>query len=224
MPIDFEPLVRALEKFRANGGSFADLERATKAVGKKVSAATIGRTVSRRTVPAPETWEALYSARPQEFPAPPWEAPSAPESFSLAITPNEFATIPVFNAGAGPNKFWTDGGFEPGDADHFLSVPAPIVDRQSFGVICHGGSMGDVCSDGDIAIVNPSEPPQHGKLCFATWPEEDGARLVRRYYKYGNTIVLKPDNPAEGQEVELNANNGHGVRIFRVVAVHKRNP
>lgn len=89
------------------------------------------------------------------------------------------------------------------------------VDEHTFYVKIHGKDMSPYLNKGDIAVVVPSAELINGRLCFATWPSKDGRRLVKRYYQYGDTIVLKSDNPAF-EDVEINANNGNGVKIYRV--------
>ena len=112
-----------------------------------------------------------------------------------------------------------------GESDDFVFYPSKSCDDNTFGVRAHGDSMSPTLHDGDVAIVVPSAPLEQGKLCFASWSYyEDGKRLIRRYYKYGDTVVLHPDNPAAGKEITLDDSNSHGVNLYRVKAIQRDDP
>ena len=128
---------------------------------------------------------------------------------------NALQRIPVFDAQGGISGAWTDGGYPVGEASDFEWLPSHLVDENSFIVIIHGDSMAPALPEGSRALVVPSQPLEPGKLCFAAFPGDDGDRLVKRYYRYGDTVVLKSDNPAF-PEITLNANNGREVKLYRV--------
>ena len=50
---------------------------------------------------------------------------------------------------------------------------------------------------------------------------DERCKAIRRYFKYGDTVVLKPDNPDEGFEIVINHENEHQYRIFRVIQIIK---
>ena len=52
----------------------------------------------------------------------------------------------------------------------------------------------------------------------------NGVQLIRRYFKYGDTIVLKPDNPDEGFELVIDKDTVTKYRIYSVAGVIKKNP
>jgi SOS-response transcriptional repressor LexA len=123
--------------------------------------------------------------------------------------------IPVFDAQGGISGAWTDGGYPVGEASDFEWLPSHLVDENSFIVIIHGDSMAPALPEGSRALVVPSRPLEPGKLCFAAFPGDDGDRMIKRYYQYGDTVVLKSDNPAF-PDITLDANNGKGVKLYRV--------
>ncbi|MEW5724410.1 MAG: S24 family peptidase [Thermodesulfobacteriota bacterium] len=123
--------------------------------------------------------------------------------------------VPVFDAQAGQPASWTDGGYPVGFSSDYEYLPSNHVDENSFCVRVHGDSMEPGLKEGDLVLIKPSEPLVNGKLCFASFPGEDGDRMVKRYYRYGDTIVLRSDNEAYG-EITLSQENSRGVRIFRV--------
>lgn len=126
--------------------------------------------------------------------------------------------IPLFNGGAGEPSHFTDEGYPVGFSSETITVPTNGIDDNSFGVKIHGESMYPTLNIGDIVVVVPSAPLANNRLCFATWPAEDGKRTVKRFYKYGDVIVLRSDNPdkAKYPDIELSENNHNGVRIYRV--------
>ncbi|MBI9077738.1 MAG: helix-turn-helix transcriptional regulator [Desulfatibacillum sp.] len=131
----------------------------------------------------------------------------------------DFVSIPVFNAGAGEPSHFTDGDTPLGVSDEYIPVPASKVDENSFAVRVQGDSMAPRIVQGDIAVVVPSRHPEQGKVCFATWSDDpSGQRLIKRFYKYGNTVVLRSDNP-DHEEITLDEHTGQHVRIFRVVMI-----
>ena len=129
--------------------------------------------------------------------------------------PPDLVRVPVFDAQAGQPASWTDGGYPTGYSSEYEYLPANLVDENSFCVTIHGNSMEPNLSEGDRVLVKPSAPLVNGRLCFASFPGEDGDRLVKRYYRYEDTIVLRSDNPAY-DEITLSRENGRDVRIYRV--------
>ena len=241
MSIDFQPLIMALQKYRNGGGAWADLERATEKAGIKVSASTILRTATEQTEPTTRTWEALWRAKSNIIPTPPWITSNRNNSIFIGTDSDgspEYANredyirgafhmleeadfpamklLPLFDAGAGEPSSFSDGGYPVGESGDYVTIPDEGLDEHSFAVKIHGDSMSPYLNEGDIAIVVPSAPLQNGKLCFATWfHDEVGDRLVKRYYKYGDTVVLKSDNQAH-EDIVLDENNGTVVKLFRV--------
>lgn len=225
MSIDSTDLVLALRGFRDRGGAWVDLERATQKAGHKVSAPTIMRTANGTTEPSPRTWEALYRARPDIIPPPPWVVDQGRETRidsrdQAEVLSVDIIEIPVFDAGAGEPAGWTDGGYPVGEAGEFLLIPADMADENTFAVTLHGDSMEPYLSEGDKVVVVPSAELVNGKLCFISWPQ-DGDKMVKRFYKYGETIVLRSDNP-DHEEITLDESNGIGVNIYRVTQSIRR--
>ena len=154
-----------------------------------------------------EKWEMIHSKRPDWFPPPTFE--------DETIIGIPLVSIPVFNAGAGEPSVFTDEGYPAGHSSEYIPVPKKGIDDNSFGVKIHGGSMEPGLKAGDIVVVVPSAPLSNGKLCFATWREENGEKLVKRYFRYDDLIVLKSDNPAH-TDILIKPESSANVRIYRI--------
>ncbi|MBU0515694.1 MAG: S24 family peptidase [Proteobacteria bacterium] len=84
--------------------------------------------------------------------------------------------------------------------------------------------MSPTIEDGDLALVEPGVEPQDGKVCFATFPGEDGDRVVKRFRRLPDgTILLESDN-RDHPTLALNDRTGAGVRIYRVTWLVKPEP
>jgi len=221
MALDTRPLVQALREYEEKGGVWAGLERATVRLGKRITAATIARTATGKTTASPETWEALWEARPDIIPPPPWSEsgnedrqdkgpPQADGPPEATVVDLPLVEILVFDLGSGQSAP------APGRLSKLVAVPKQgLVDGTAFAVKVHGESMSPHLNQGDVVVVVPSAPLVQGCLCLAAWPGESGKRLVKRYYRYGQTIVLRSDNPAH-EEITLNSEDASRVQIYRI--------
>ncbi len=223
--IDYSSLINGLQAYKATGKTFVDLVKDT---GNVTTSATVGRYAKGQVEePSLNIWLALHNAAPEFIPPPPIlnqaqrRLPIEPNADIIDLGPER--RIPVFDAGAGHDCFWNDGGYPVGQSDEYLYVPSRESDANTFAVRVHGNSMWPKIEDGDRVVVVPSRRLEQGSVCFVTNIEEpDGEKLIRRYYKYGDIVVLKPDNPQEGFELQIDASNGHKYRIFRVTLVWKK--
>lgn len=130
----------------------------------------------------------------------------------------EIIEIPVFNAGAGEPSSFTDQGYPTGFSAEYTIVPRKGTDENTFGVKVNGDSMTSIVDKGDTAIVVPSAELFNGCICFATWPDE--RRMIKKYYRYGDTVVLRSTKEGE-EEITLNTENASEVRIYRVTRIMK---
>ena len=140
------------------------------------------------------------------------------EELSVDADTAEFIHVPVFNGGAGGPSNWTDEGYPVGYSSGTVSIQKNGTDENTFAVKIHGESMAPYLNPGDLVVVVPSADLVNGKLCFATWQDDTGEKLVKRYYRYGDTIVLRSDNPDKNRfpDIEINSANGDNVKIFRI--------
>ncbi|PIU49673.1 MAG: hypothetical protein CO012_02935 [Syntrophobacterales bacterium CG_4_8_14_3_um_filter_49_14] len=127
--------------------------------------------------------------------------------------------VPVFDAGAGEPSSFDDMGYPIGVSNQYEWVDYKGIDKNSFGVIIHGDSMSPIINEGDLAIIKPSETLENGSFCFAY--SADGNRRVKRYYRYGETIVFRSENPKH-KDIEINAKNTDSVRLYRVTRIIKK--
>ncbi len=225
--LDTQPLVEALRAYRRKGGVWADLSRDVKRTGGTVAAPTISRIAAGENEATPKTWEALYRARPDIIPAPPWatDVQVAKNRLGVDIQQSDeilsspIVEIPVFDAGAGEPANWTDGGYPVGQAAEKIPIPRELIDDHSFAIRVQGESMAPTVNRGDIVVVVPSAELRNNDICFVVFP--NGDKMIKRFSQYGRTIVLRSDNP-EHDEITLDDSNGHGVRIYRVTQAIKR--
>lgn len=137
----------------------------------------------------------------------------------LVETP--FVQVPIFDAGAGEPSSFSDAGYPVGSAAEFMALPKSIVDENSFLVKIHGDSMEPTAFAGDLALVVPSASLNNGNLCFATWSDDEfGDRMVKRFRKAGETIVLESDNKKH-DPIVLTETNGRNVRFYRITKLIK---
>jgi phage repressor protein C with HTH and peptisase S24 domain len=127
--------------------------------------------------------------------------------------------LPVFDAGAGEPRSWTDGGYPVGEASSKEFGPPNCHDPNAFYVRIHGDSMYPTLEDGDLALVEPGQPLQNKRLCFVSFPGDDGDRLVKRFRALPHgEVVLESDN-RRYEDILINEHNGQGVRIYRVTRI-----
>ena len=242
MGLKTEILIQSVKKLtdRLGHGSKAEIGRAT-----GLSPVAIGKISRGEVNPGLNTWELLHEAYPNDIPPPQYEylgrilnlhAPPAEQieiaSEKLNQSPlipyvseygqvSEYAgldlwEIPIFDTSIGEPSSWSDNGYPIGFPSEYVAILKKDLDPNSFAVRCHGDSMVPTLYEGDTAVVVPSAELINGKLCFATWwQDERGDRLVKRYRKQGDTILLESDNK-DYDPIILTPENGKGVKIFRV--------
>lgn len=76
----------------------------------------------------------------------------------------------------------------------FLTVPGEIAPgREVFGLKVKGDSMIEAgILDGDCVTVKRQDTAENGELVCAL---VNGEATLKRYFKKGNTVTLKPENP-----------------------------
>lgn len=70
--------------------------------------------------------------------------------------------------------------------------------------------------DGDIVYVDKSSVIDNGDIVVALVDGENAT--LKRYYKYGNTVILRPENPSL-QEMEFNAKDKYFKILGKVKSV-----
>lgn len=88
----------------------------------------------------------------------------------------------------------TDYGEIPADWDE--AVPSDVSDERAFGVRLRGDSMEPRFSDGDIAILLPSIPPNNGDIVVANLKNEGVLCKIMHVQLDKNLITLSSYNPA----------------------------
>jgi hypothetical protein len=219
--LNFEILRAALIAYqeRQGHGAWRELQRMT-----GVHSSSIAKFAKGETKPQLESWSRLHAGAPHIIPAPVLEGSPSPPQVSADPLPGGLVQVPVFPCGAGSDRYWTDGGHPVGTSDEYIALPVSMVGPNTFAVHIHGESMLPTLAPDDLAVVDPSQEPIHGEIVFVTWPDDNGGRVARRFFRYGDTIVLRPDNPDREQypEETLTARNGRGVRIFPITHCVKK--
>lgn len=215
-------VIDAIKSYRNENGQVASLAKKAKLNQSWFTRFLEGEIAT----PSVDTLIKLYQASPKHFSTVKEVLPDVLTQHgkdNADILPNgEERSIPVFDAGAGDNCDWSDQGYPLGRANTYIKASARDTDENSFAVKVHGNSMSPKIEDCDIAIIVPSLPLEHGRPCFVTEIGSDiGLRIIRRYFKYENTIVLKPDNPSEGFEIVITSENARKYNLYMVAGVHK---
>lgn len=88
------------------------------------------------------------------------------------------------------------------DAHEYIELARGLVkpprDKRLYALRVEGDSMiGDLISDGDIVIIAGQETADNGDM-IAAWVDRghgDGETTLKRIYRQGNQVMLKPSNP-----------------------------
>jgi len=213
MGLDTPSLAQALRRFKERHGRGA-WARMASVTG--LSDPTIGRIAREEVRPTLDSWEKIYRAYPDEIPAPRFTTDLTAENDPNAEAAARLVVdVPVFDGQGGSGGAWSDAGYPVGEASEFERLPVVMIDANAFCVTIHGDSMAPGLTEGSRVLVVPSKPLEQGKLCFATWPGDTGDRMIKRYYRYRDTIILRSDNPAY-PDIQLDPVADRDVRIFRV--------
>jgi phage repressor protein C with HTH and peptisase S24 domain len=130
----------------------------------------------------------------------------------------ELIKVPVFNSGAGEPSSFTDEGYPIGIASEYVHVAKKGTDKHTFAVRIHGESMLPYLNPGDLVVVVPSMPLENGKLCFSAWYRAAEKKMVKRYFRYGDFVILRSDNPNREKypDIELDISQPNDVKIYRI--------
>lgn len=83
--------------------------------------------------------------------------------------------------------------------------------RIDFVLIATGDCMtGARIHDGDLVFIQRQTAIENGQIAAV---ELDGQRLLKRFYQYGDLIVLHPENPAY-RDIEIRRGDGHELTIL----------
>ena len=174
-----------------------------------------------------ETWLALHMVEPEYIEPPPMVEKLKVKIIDYiselkAMRKDAMRKIPICDALAGSDCNWDDQGFSTEQVGEYIQVPIKETDSESFAVKMHGNSMFPNIKHGDSLVIVPSKALEHGCICFATEIGSHlGIRVIRRYNKYGDIIVLKPDNQLEGFEIQVTRENAAKYQIYRVTKIQR---
>ena len=131
--------------------------------------------------------------------------------------------VPLYLIGKVPGFYLGRKEKEKTPLDYYSWLPSYKIDKSTFAVTIGNSLMAPVAEKNDIAIVAPSGSVKHGKVCFVALNKK---QFVSRYFEYGNTIVLRPDNPTGDNEISIikGSKEHKRIKICRIVSIYKYNP
>ncbi len=91
------------------------------------------------------------------------------------------------------------------------TVSAPDFIHADFALRCKGDSMtGARIFDGDIVYIKKQNTVENGEIAAVLI---DNEATLKRFYRYGDTVVLRAENPAY-KELEYNKEELNSIRIL----------
>lgn len=158
-----------------------------------VDGSTISRIASGRVAASLETWLALHYAAPEWIPDPGDDKPVG---------------VPIFEPGVG--GFRLEGGAPVGKMTGFAMAPTPgLATENSFYIRIVDEAMAPSLRPGDLVLVCPGLPLEHGKMCC--FADRDQV-TIRRYCETEGGVVLLSDHPDVDPLVIADRKEG---RLFR---------
>ena len=83
--------------------------------------------------------------------------------------------------------------------------------KADFVLIAKGDSMtGARINDGDLVFIRIQQTVENGEIAAVAIDDE---ATLKRFYKYGDLIVLRSENP-EYPEMQFTPDSGHEIRIL----------
>lgn len=224
MSHDVTPIKEGLERYlqdHSGWGASADLARRAGVSGTLFSKILNG---GQRYIEL-TSWVKLHKAQPNYFPPPPLveinlsdHQLAAPDHPSVFDGPKRL--VPIFDANCGEGVKWTDGGLPVGEGLETMELPLAWLNGNSFVLRVHNDSMAPTLIEGDLVLVNPHAQVEEGDVVFASL-SDDGDKLIKRFRRSGEMVVLESDNKNH-PPVVLNDVNGHEARVYKVVRLVDR--
>ena len=141
-----------------------------------------------------------------------WESHEK-ERFSSVpnILPIETQKIPLLGTIAAGEPILAEENFEC-----YVELGAKV--KADYALRVKGDSMINArINDGDIVFIRQQKAVANGEIAAVLLEDENEATL-KRFYQYGNIVVLHFENPAY-KDIEINLEEGHRVQILgRAVA------
>ncbi len=128
--------------------------------------------------------------------------------------------VPVFDANCGDNGVvWSDGGLPVGEGLETIDLPVAWLNENSFCLRVHNDSMEPTLLEGDVVLVNPTLDAGDGDIVFVRMP--DGEKLIKRYRRVEDQVILESDN-RRYPPIVLTIDNGKGAKMYKVVSLVRR--
>jgi len=118
-----------------------------------------------------------------------------------AIIPKNLINVPILGtAPAGP-KEWTQD-----EVEDWIPLPDKIVkNRRIYLIHAQGDSMIDAgIKPYSLVIVDADAQPVNGDIVVA---KVDNEYTIKKFYQYGNTVVLRPANPKYKEQIYTKKND-----------------
>lgn len=217
MKVDYDILRNALLAFKQSGGKWVDLQELT-----GVHASGIARIAKGEREPNFETWITLHEKAPEQIPQPVikqkivsnrFEYDKSKKGYRISGRDKEIAEatysnrkpldlsdfpvsrIPIFDLKKGEPSVIDESGYPSAYAYSFIKVNTVNYTPKVFALRIYDAAMAPHLKKRDFVIVDPHRIPQHSSICYCYFPHENSPILIRRYFRYDDTVVLKPNNP-----------------------------
>lgn len=120
------------------------------------------------------------------------------------LEPISTRTLPIYDGiAAGEPRFMDE------EVEYYASVSDTI--RADFAIRVHGDSMtGARINDGDLVFIKKQKEVENGTIAAVGIDDE---ATLKRFYKYGDIIVLRSENPAY-KEMTFTEADGKSIYIL----------
>ncbi len=123
--------------------------------------------------------------------------------------------VKVFGTAEALGARFHKGDLVPESTEELEEILIPDDGKTYVGFRVEGDSMAPRISAGDVALADPSAEIYDRNVVLIKW---DGTVCIKRYFKKGDTIWLRSDNPAAGEDFKISASEV--AWCMRVVKLH----
>lgn len=124
-------------------------------------------------------------------------------------------TVKVFGTAEALGARFHMGDLMPDSEDELEEIQIPDEGKHYVGFRVSGDSMAPRISAGDIALADPKAEVYDRNIVLIKW---NGTVCIKRYFKKGDTLWLRSDNPAAGEDFKISTRDVQW--CMRVVKLH----
>lgn len=123
--------------------------------------------------------------------------------------------VKVFGTAEALGARYHKGDLVPDSEDELEVIEIPDDGKAYVGFRVEGDSMAPRISAGDIALADPKAEVYDRNVVLVKW---NGTVCIKRFFKKGDTIWLRSDNPAAGEDFKVHSRDVQW--CMRVVKLH----